>query len=255
MIVEYHRPQTLPEAVNLLRRKQVLTQPLGGGTAIDFKADQPIAVVDLQALGLDTIERQGHLIHIGATVTLQQLMEFPDLAPALVGAIRHQVTYNLRHQATVGGSLASADGRSPFGAAMLALDAQLKLLPDERTLSYGDLLALRDEFLPGNLITQVTLNLQVELCYEFVARTPADLPIVCAALARWPSGRLRLALGGWGKVPTLVLDGQGAEGLRPAAQAAFSNAADEWASAAYRSQIAGILAQRCWQRLLTDKEG
>lgn len=247
MIIEYHRPQTLAEAIHLLQRKHPPTRPLGGGTAIDFKGDQPIAVVDLQSLGLDTIVRHGHLLQIGATVTLQQLMEFPDIPPALGTAIRHQVTYNLRHQATVGGSLASADGRSPFGVAMLALDVQLKLVPDERTLSYGDFLALRDEFLSGNLITSVSLNVQARLCYEFVARTPADLPIVCAALARFPSGRLRFVLGGWGKLPTLVLDGHGHEGLRLAAQAAFSNAADEWASAEYRSQVAAVLAKRCWQ--------
>ncbi|MCX8063290.1 MAG: FAD binding domain-containing protein, partial [Anaerolineales bacterium] len=167
MITEYHRPQTLSEAIHLLQRKQPLTRPLSGGTAIDLKAEQPIAVVDLQSLSLDATERQGHLLHIGATTTLQQLMEFPDLQPALGDAIRHQATYNLRHQATVGGSLVSADGRSPFGVAMLALDAQLKLLPDERTLSYGDFLALREELLPGRLITTVSISLHIELCYEY----------------------------------------------------------------------------------------
>ncbi len=256
MIVEYHRPQTLAEAIDLLQRKHPLTRPLAGGTTINFKDEQPLAVVDLQALGLDHLERQGNLLHIGAMVTLQQLMEFPDLPACLGDAIRHQATYNLRHMATVGGSLASADGRSPFAVAILALDAQLKLLPGDRALSYGDFLALRQELLPSQLIMAVTLNLQVDLSYEYVARAPADLPIVCAALGRWPSGRLRLALGGWGKTPTLVLDGQGHEGLRLAAQSAFSQAEDEWASAAYRSHVAGVLAQRCWQRVASQmKEG
>lgn len=249
MIIEYHRPQTLAEAIDLIQRKQPLTRPLGGGTALNFRDEQPFAVVDLQSLGLDTLERQGHMLHVGATVTLQQLLDFSELPTGLGDVIRLHATYNLRHQATVGGSLASADGRSPFGVAMLALDAQLKLMPGERTLSYGDFLALRDHFLPGNLISGVSFDLQADFAYQSVARSPADLPLVCAALARWASGRLRLALGGWGKTPTLVLDGQGHEGLRPAAEAAFSNAADEWASAAYRSQVAGVLAQRCYQVL------
>lgn len=256
MIVEYHRPQTLAEAIALLQRAQPQTRPLGGGTALDFKSDRSLAVVDLQSLGLDAIERQGNLLQVGATVTLQELLEFPDLQPALGDAIRHQATYHLRHQATVGGSLVSADGRSPFGVAMLALDAQLTLMPGERVLSYGDFLALREENVSGSLITRIQLNLRVELVYEAVARTPADLPIVCAALARWPSRRLRLALGGWGKTPTLVLDGQGHEGLRLAAESAFSAAEDEWASAAYRSQIAGVLAKRCWQQIASKtKDG
>lgn len=256
MIVEYHRPQTLAEAVALLQRAQPLTRPLGGGTALDFKSDRPLAVVDLQSLSLDAIERQGNLLQVGATVTLQALLEFPDLPSALGDAIRHQATYHLRHQATVGGSLVSADGCSPFGVAMLALDAQLTLMPGERVLSYGDFLAFREEYARGNLITCIQFNPQIELVYEAVARTPADLPIVCAALARWQSGRLRLVLGGWGKTPTLVLDGQGHEGLRLAAESAFSAAEDEWASAAYRSQIAGLLAKRCWQQLASrTKEG
>ncbi|RCK74733.1 MAG: Uncharacterized protein YgfM [Anaerolineae bacterium] len=256
MIVEYHRPQTLAEALELLQRPQPPTRPLGGGTAFDFKGDQPVAVVDVQSLGLDAIERQGNLLQVGATVTLQTLLEFTDLPPALGDAICHQATYNLRHQATVGGSLVSANGRSPFGVVMLALDAQLTLMPGERTLSYGDFLALRDEFLAGHLITRIQFNPQVELAYQAVARTPADLPIVCAALARWQSGRIRLALGGWGKTPTLVLDGQGHEGLRLAAESAFSAAADEWASAEYRSQISGVLAKRCWEQIAAKaKEG
>ena len=78
-----------------------------------------------------------------------------------------------------------------------------------------------------------------------IARTPADRPIVCVAAARWPSGRTRLALGGFGAAPTLAMDGPEDSGAQIAAASAYSQAGDEWASAEYRSEAAGILALRC----------
>jgi CO/xanthine dehydrogenase FAD-binding subunit len=182
-------------------------------------------------------------------LTLQDLLDYADqegtaFPDALIRAIEHEATYNLRQVATVVGTLVAADGRSPFTAALLALDASLTLLPGEEQLSLGDLLPLRAELLQGKLITQITIPLNVQLAYEYVARTPADWPIVCAALAEWPSGRVRLALGGFGNAPTLAFDGTEADGLETAARSAYSHAGDEWASADYRQDVAGVLARR-----------
>ena len=69
---------------------------------------------------------------------------------------------------------------------------------------------------------------------------------------RWPSGRTRLALAGWGPTPILALDGNEPGGVVEAAQNAFSEAEDEWASAEYRSKMAGILANRCQVSLDQD---
>jgi CO/xanthine dehydrogenase FAD-binding subunit len=88
------------------------------------------------------------------------------------------------------------------------------------------------------------------MAYESVARTPADLPIVCAAAAGWPSGRTRLALGGFGMAPLLALDGPEPEGAEIAARSAYSDAGDEWASAEYRREIAPVLARRCIEQLI-----
>jgi CO/xanthine dehydrogenase FAD-binding subunit len=91
----------------------------------------------------------------------------------------------------------------------------------------------------------VTIPLGSQAAYEQVARTPADIPLVCAALARWNSGRTRLALGGVGRSPLLAMDGTEADGLESAAHSAFQEAADERASGEYRSQTAALLAARC----------
>jgi CO/xanthine dehydrogenase FAD-binding subunit len=99
------------------------------------------------------------------------------------------------------------------------------------------------------LITSIEIPLNVKLAFETVARTPADKPIVCAALALWPSGRTRLALGGFGKAPLLAMDGTEPEGFETAARNAFHEATDEWASAEYRMDVAATLAKRCIAKL------
>jgi CO/xanthine dehydrogenase FAD-binding subunit len=101
------------------------------------------------------------------------------------------------------------------------------------------------------LISEVSFPLNVKAAYERIARTPADQPIVCAAVVQWSSGRTRLALGGWGDSPILAMDGPEAEGLEIAARSAYSHAEDEWASGEYRQEMAGILALRCIKRIMS----
>jgi CO/xanthine dehydrogenase FAD-binding subunit len=112
---------------------------------------------------------------------------------------------------------------------------------DTRIFNIGDFLPLR----PRGLITSITIPLNAKLAFDYVSRTPADKPIVCAALAQWNSGRTRLALGGYGNSPLLAMDGTEAEGIETAARNACHEAADQWASAEYRMDAAATLAKRC----------
>jgi CO/xanthine dehydrogenase FAD-binding subunit len=253
MIIEYNRPATLEDALALLARSEPLTLPLAGGSALNRPSSRAFAVVDLQDLGLDAVRKRGSFLELGATLTLQSLLDQCaewQLPEALSRVIEHEASYNLRQVATVAGILVAADGRSSFATAMLSLDAAIGLEPGNESVGLGDLLPLRAERLRGRLITQVTLALNARLAYEYVARTPADLPIVCAAVAIWPSGRTRLALGGFGSAPVLAFDGTEANGLQAAAQSAYSGAEDQWATASYRQEVSGILAGRCLQQLV-----
>jgi CO/xanthine dehydrogenase FAD-binding subunit len=248
MISEYHRPKTLDEATQLLSKPD--TRPLGGGTALNRPSPERFAVVDLQALGLNKIHKSGNKLEIGATATLQALLDSTHIPSALQETIRLETTFNLRQMATVAGTLVACDGRSTFATAMLALDAKCSVISYQSSVIYlGELLALRNELLQGKLITAITIPLNVKLAFETVARTPADKPIVCAVLAQWPSGRTRLALGGWGKSPLLAMDGNEPGGAEEAARNAFAEAGDEWASAEYRSEVAKVLVKRCLEKL------
>lgn len=244
MIVNYHRPDTLEEALALLARPNVATVPLGGGSTFVDGTQHPTEVVDLQNLGLNAIEVKGNKLEIGATVTLQQLLE-SKIELSLSAAIRHEAAYNQRQSATIAGTLVAADGRSAFATAMLALGAELTILPENDTVNLGDFLPLRDGRNQNSLITKITIPNNIQLSYEYVARTPADLPIVCASVAQWPAGRTRIALGGFGNAPLLAMDGPESAGAETAVRDAYREAGDHWASAEYRSDVAAILVKRC----------
>lgn len=262
MIKTYHRPTSLDDALTLLSQSDTI--PLGGGTylnALAFK-NKDIAVVDLQALGLTHIHKHGNnpstgsgqRLEIEACVTLQQLLENEHTPEALNTAIKLEAPLNIRNMGTVAGTLVACDGRSHFASAMLALDAKCIVNSGQSSLIHlGDLLPFRVEMLRGKLITKVTIPLNAKFAYEYVARTPADKPIVCAALTQWPSGRTRLVVGGWGKSPFVAMDGNEAYDVETAARNAAQEAKDEWASAEYRSHVAAVLAKRCLDKILNDK--
>jgi CO/xanthine dehydrogenase FAD-binding subunit len=212
-----------------------------------------VEAVDLQSLNLNTIEKQGNALKIGATVTLQELLGSNHCPEALKSAIRLEAPLNLRNAATVAGTLVACDGRSTFASVLLAADAKLEQAKldhskiESRISNIGDFLPLRN--VEGWLITSITIPLNVKLAFDYVSRTPADKPIVCTALAQWNSGRARLALGGYGKSPLLAMDGTEAKGIETAARNAFHEATDEYGSAEYRMDVAATLAKRCLESI------
>ena len=261
MITAYHRPTTLDEALALL--SQPNRTPLGGGTLLSHSKADSVEAVDLQSLNLDIIKKQGNALEIGATVTLQQLLESEHCPDTWKSALKLEAPLNIRNSATVAGTLVACDGRSTFTTVLLALDAKLEIKSitkfelmememgsrppkqEVATLGLGEFLPLRLDQIRGKLITSISIPLNVKLAFDYVSRTPADKPIVCAAVAQWNSGRTRLVVGGYGKSPMLAMDGTEAEGVETAARNAFHEATDEYGSAGYRMDVAATLAKRC----------
>lgn len=248
MITAYHRPKSLDEALKVLTQQD--TVPLGGGTLLSHGKADAVQAVDLQLLGLDSLTKTGNNLELGATLTLQALLESEHCPTALKSALKLEAPLNIRNTATVAGTLVACDGRSTFACVLQAMDAKIEhaILNDSmieyKETNIGEFLPLRST----NLITKIILPLNIKLAFEYVARTPSDKPIVCAALATWKSGRTRLALGGYGKNPMLAMDGtetEGTDGLEAAAHNTFHEATDEYASAEYRMDVASTLAKRC----------
>jgi CO/xanthine dehydrogenase FAD-binding subunit len=141
---------------------------------------------------------------------------------------------------------------------MLALDAEIELIgrgEDTIKLQLGDFLPLREEHIQGRLISRITIPTGIQAKFEYVARSPADLPIVAAAVAQWPAGRTRVVLAGFGDQPIMVFDGPDSEGADLAARDVYSQAGDQWASAEYRSDTAAVLVRRSLNLIAEQREG
>jgi CO/xanthine dehydrogenase FAD-binding subunit len=251
--LEILRPGTLQEALRLLPE----AEPLAGGTWITPRRHQARRLMDLRDLGLDGIQvREGVLI-VGATATLQALLErAPGLPPAMREALKLEAGWNLRNMATLGGLALTHDGRSPLLTVLLAMEARLRWEPGGQVTPL-DAFDRREEGGP-RLLTALEVPIPSALAYHSVARAPADFPLVCAAAARFErqggAGGLRLALGGWGERPRLVvadapLDSP-LEALVRQAGEAYRAASDAYASAEYRGAVAQVLARRALAEVL-----
>ena len=205
MIIEYHRPETLEQAKKLLNRETPLTTPLGGGTKISRPSDTPVAVVDLQSLGLDQISRdiEKNKWHIGAMARLQDLVDCRDLPSGLREAARRETSINLRRTGTLGGVLITADGRSPLLGCLLALDVKVFWEPGKKSIYLGEWLSKGRDKKPGKLITEIEFITPTENDFDDIARSPEDRPTVYVVTAKWETGDTRIVMGGSGKYPVL----------------------------------------------------
>lgn len=249
MITEYHRPETMEEALRLLERAVPRTIPVAGGTAVSHLWNESVAVVDIQRLGLAYLHLEGNWLKIGAATTLETLCQSQELPASLRNAALEEVSANLRHSASIAGTLVEADGRSLVTLILLALDASLIWAPGNIEIPLGEWLIQRKTWKKALLLLEVKIPTPCVSGFEFIARTPKDLPIVSAGIAKWKSGRTRVVLGGYGSAPLVAIDGPDAGGVEEASRDAYSQAGDDWASPEYRMNMAGVLVNRLMKAL------
>ena len=202
ILAEYHKPQTLAEALDLLAERSSRRVPLAGGThlvaALETRQRQDVdGVVDLCGLEFFFIERDGSILRIGAMTPITDLVEH-NLCISLAGNIllrtaRYEGPLNLRNAATVGGLVALAEPDSELYAALLALDAVVVTTNSEGVETVRSLHALAA--LPpqwartSELITEIRLPLAAsEGGHARIARTPMDRCIVAAVAVNASNG-------------------------------------------------------------------
>lgn len=231
LVTAYYRPDSLHEALSLLAEPNRV--PLAGGTVVNA-ASQPAGteVVDLQALGLGGIGRQGDVVTLGATTTLADLAADGAVPSWLRSIARAESPSTLRTLATVGGTVAGRWWESLLLAAFLVCDGSVRLAgADDRPL-----VDIVDNGVPpGALITAIDLDVAGSGARATTARTPADVPII-GAVARRSGERWTVALSGVGETPVLVDPAEPTAGLDPPD--------DFRGSTAYRLRLAGLLSSR-----------
>jgi carbon-monoxide dehydrogenase medium subunit len=263
-IRNYYRPGSVDEALALLQLENAC--PLAGGQQVLVaERSVPLALVDLQVVGLDGLTRQDERLHIGAMVRLQQLVDSALVHPLLADAARREGPLTYRNAATVGGTVATNDACSRVLLALLALDAEVQI----RNARGSDNLAL-DRLLDdpagataGGLIVGVTALAEVAgTGVATVARTPRDRPIVAAVVRLARQGGVcteaRIALGGVAGRPLRARDAEAllsgqpfddrrAEVVAARAAADLQPPADFRGTAEYRREMAAVLTRRALQ--------
>lgn len=201
----YRRPQSLDEAIEYLAEPDSIA--LAGGALLFGGLELPFAsVIDLQDITeLQQIERTQEGITIGGAAWLQDVVESPYIFAALKRSITRSVPLNIRNRTSVAESVMVAQPPCEWAAALVALDARVEQVgPDREDLrlrTMENFLQYGDRQHAQSIITKIYIPLpqtRAALGTAFVARTPADEAIVCAAVAVTlnDSGRVTKATAG-----------------------------------------------------------
>src|SRR5580698_1675916 len=147
---DYVRPDTVDEVLALLAEYGDDARILAGGQSLiamlNLRLIDPAVLVDIaQIAELDAIRDHGNIIEIGAAVTQNKLMAWPDLAqklPLVAAALPFVGHFQTRNKGTVCGSIAHADPSSELPLALALCGGGVVLRSKargERVLAAGDL--------------------------------------------------------------------------------------------------------------------
>ncbi len=226
----YVRPDSVDEAVAVLAAHGDDARVLAGGQSLlallNLRLADPAVLVDITRIAaLDQICDLGDKIEVGAAVTQNRLLAWPQLAeklPLLAAALPFVGHFQTRNKGTVCGSVAHADPSSeiPLALAVLGGEVVLRSQRGTRVLSADafqkDMLTTTRE--PDELITAVRfpVNSGRGVAFREVARRHGDFAIVAVAALVDGQGAVRLGVGGMAGAPAVrqiaAADGSTARG-------------------------------------------
>ena len=274
----YHRPETVADAVQLLSSLGDEARPLAGGHSLipmmKLRLATPDHLVDLHGIaGLKGIRREGGNVIIGAMVTQHELLqstEISTLLPILKETSLLIADPQVRYRGTIGGNVANGDPGNDMPALMLTLSATYRLEgPDgPREIAAADFYqgAYFTALEPGELLTEIVIP---ELppghgyAYEKLKRKIGDYATAAAAAVLTLEGgkvaTCRIGLTNLSETALLAEDAAAAvigtsldeAALQQAsalAQAIMQPAADGRGPVEYRKHVGGIMVMRALRR-------
>lgn len=273
----FYRPRTIAEALALLEKNSGSILIIAGGTKL-VQTDNAIAeeLVDVTSLKLNNISEEAGSFRIGATTTLQKLVENPTLNNFASGIVANAAAFShrskmIRNVSTLGGELITTGPFSVLYCALLVLQAQVRIAGgDEFALAIN--IFLNKKKLAGGLLVEVLIP-QVEP-QTFAAMIPIfapkrATPLICACARISVEENLfkspKIAITGTASVPQRlhevedVLEGQeiSQDKIDQAGEKTYniySPVSDNFASAEYRKEVGRILVKRAIKQCLKDAE-
>jgi carbon-monoxide dehydrogenase medium subunit len=269
---DYSAPATLKEALTLLAGGNA--KVLAGGMSLvplmKLRLAVPEHVVDLGRISELSYIREGKgSIRIGATTTHHQIESSPLLrnqCPLLAEVAGHIGDVQVRNVGTLGGAIAHSDPAADYPAALLALEAQVRLVGTKakRTLSIAEFFV--DTFTTaleaGELISEIIVPVEravTGVSYQKMLQPASGFAIVGVAArvrkSRKKISMVRVGVTGLaakayraGNVEKLLEGTTGAEADIQKAAAVVADGveanSDLHASAEYRRQMARVYTAR-----------
>lgn len=260
MIQEILRPLTVREA--LRARSQPRAAYLGGGTWLNaVESDEHEILISLERLGLGKIESAEGRCSIGATASLQQIVDAPGVPSALRQAASLTASRTLRNMKTIGGELGRCSADSALIPVLMALNADVALAGKKRPFPIEQLCKEHTT----DLILSVSVPL-VPCAVKSVSRTSHSArSLVVAVSCRELTPHLkdvRVVVSDCGGQRARLYEVERAlEGaslpakkvIEEKVSTSFTPKADLHASSAYKRYIAGILAADALYALALEK--
>jgi 2-furoyl-CoA dehydrogenase FAD binding subunit len=214
---DYARPDSVDEAVALLAEYGDEARILAGGQSLmamlNLRLAEPAVLIDIARIAeLDAIRDRGDTIEVGASVTQNKLLAWPDLAgklPLLANALPFVGHFQTRNKGTVCGSIAHADPSSelPLSLAVLEGEVVLRSRRGTRTMAAKefqlDMLTTARE--PDEMIVAVRFPVHDGrgTAFREAARRHGDFAIIAVAAVIEDKGTARLGVGGMSGTPVV----------------------------------------------------
>jgi len=189
---EYFLPQSVNEATQLLAKHGPFMLVMAGGTIamplINEGISFPQKVMGLRRAGLSYVTKPNGKITIGAMSTLTQMLDLKEI-PILQEAAHQVGGWAIRNMGTVGGNLFAPPPAGDFAAALMALNAQLKLVSTAgaRIISLTDFYTgfMTTALSPGELVTEIQVPVPTgKTAYLKYGRKHANTPAVVTVAAQ-----------------------------------------------------------------------
>lgn len=267
----YHRPKSIPEALALLEKNSGSILVIAGGTKLVPSNNHVVEeLVDITGLDLDNIDEEGGALRIGATATLQRMVESPVLKRFASGVISNASLLSshsrmIRNAATLGGQLVTTNSLSVLYCALLILQAQVRIAGGEE-FALAMNIFLKKKQLAGGLLVEVLIptvkpDSYAALSPIFSPKTAT--PIICGAarvtIEEQECVEAKIAITGTPQVPQRLhpveeeLQGKPftKETILKAAETAyqvFEPIGDHLSSEEYRKEVSGVVVKRALER-------
>jgi aerobic carbon-monoxide dehydrogenase medium subunit len=278
---EYERAESVDHAVGLLGQHGDEAKLIAGGHSLlplmKLRLARPSVLVDIDRLSdLEYVREAGDRIEIGALTRIADVAANPLLAehnPLVAYAAAQVGDPQVRHRATMGGSLAHGDPASDPPTVMLTLDAELVVRgpSGERTVPASGFFKslFETELDPQEVLTAVRVPKFAPgtgWSYLKFHRRALDWAIVgVAAVVERSDGQIAKAAVGLTNMGGTPLRASGVEQALAGAEAseqAIASAADHApegtdpvtdtnASAEYRTELSKVLVRRAIQEALS----